>query len=172
MRLVLRDPIEGIEHAHRSLVGNLELLELRADLALEPAYPHGKRVADCKARIARRERVVTSRLCPSRRASTDPSGAAMVLTTPPRDCLFPTKSGLEEWHLVGALLETEAVLGLAHDVGGKPMRVVGVGKIAPHERAAAFLALERGVDDELAGIEHVDGVDGVEPLVIDLSCRS
>ena len=39
------------------------------------------------------------------------------------------------------------------------------GKIAPHERSPTLLALDRGMNDELARIGHVDGVDGVQPQV-------
>src|SRR5262249_9206845 len=76
---------------------------------------------------------------------------------------------LEEWQLVGALLETEAVLGPLHHVRGEPVCIVGVWKIAPHEWATAFLALKRAMNDQLARIDHVHGVDRIEPLVVDVS---
>ena len=64
------------------------------------------------------------------------------------------------------MLETEAVLGFLNDIGGEPMVVIGLRIVPPDERPAAFLALERGMDDQLAHVEHVDGIDRVEPLVI------
>src|SRR5262249_1731630 len=76
------------------------------------------------------------------------------------------ESRLAERQGVGAVLEAESVLGADNPVGREPMLVVLDRKIAPHEGAAAFLALERGKNDQLADVDHVDGVDGVEPFVI------
>src|SRR5262249_29417758 len=60
---------------------------------------------------------------------------------------------LDERQVVGALLEAESVLGADHHVGREPMLVVLDRKIAPHEGAAAFLALERGKNDQLADVD-------------------
>src|SRR5262249_5121307 len=57
-RVVLGDPVERVEHAHRFLVWDSESLDIRTALALEPTNPHRQRVADYKPRIARLERVV------------------------------------------------------------------------------------------------------------------
>jgi hypothetical protein len=92
-----------------------------------------------------------------------------MFTTPPQDCSFQ-RSSAGRTAVRRALLETEAVLGLLHHVRGEPVRIVGVGKISPHEWATAFLALKRGMNDQLARIDHVHGIDRVEPLVVDVSC--
>src|SRR5207253_1222643 len=60
--------------------------------------------------------------------------------------------GPEQRQIIGALLEAKAVLRLRHDVGGEPFLVVLQREIAPHERAAALLALKGRMDDQLAGV--------------------
>src|SRR6202035_4082052 len=82
------------------------------------------------------------------------------------------EAGLEEWRFVRRSLETEAVVGLDHDVGGEPAVVIGLWIIQPHKRPAAFPALNRRVNDQLSGIDHVVDVDRILPFVIRYPCAA